>query len=453
MNSSENKHEDAISFRLIYVLGILYATLLIYASLMPFDIAATNDIEKSFSRFWDAWPIDPNARISGSDVMSNLLLYMPLGWIVAVGGGLRGVRGAVTMVIATTACALLSIAIEMVQMIVDSRISSGADWVLNTISGSLGSAAGVVFGKRVWTGGIRWLQRSWKTSPADIGTLMFIFLLAADAWAPYMPTLLLKQVWRSLAGSHFNILEGLALHPWHWWVMTRIMIYMLLTVLLANWGGRQKPPSLRVLFDAVVVAAGFAFVLELGKLLIASRTFNVANVATSWFGSLTGAAIVIFLLNKLSPLRKLESMCVAIFSYLIYLWWFPFDFSLNVANILKGLPTGIEILPLYHYAMGAELNHIRLFVQSIFLQALFTYLLRIRFGWIKLRRGGIFIFAAIAALFGMVLEGGQLLLPSRTASMTDVYCFAAGAGIGAWIPMPELAKRCEIERYRPFIEH
>lgn len=439
MNSIENKHNDPNSIRLIYVFGMLYAFLLIYASLMPFDIGATHNIEKTFSRFWDDWPIDPNADISGSDVMSNLLLYMPLGWIVAVGGVLRGVSGPVAIVIATTVCMLLSFAVEMTQMILDSRFSSGADWVLNTISGALGSIAGVAFGKRIWFGGLRWFQVCWQTRPAAIGTLMFIILLAADAWAPYLPTLLLKQIWRSLEGSHFNALEGLALYPWHWWVMTRIMLYMLLTVLLVSWGGRKDVPSLGVSIGASVGAAGLAFVLEIGKIFIASRTFNIANVLTSCFGSLAGAVIAIFFLDKVSPLRKLESMCAVIFIYMIYLWWFPFDFTWNVDNIQKGLPTFIEILPLYHYAMGAELNHIRLFVQSIFLLGLLTFLLRTRFGWTRFKRGGIFISAGIAGIFGMVLEGGQLLLPSRTPSMTDVYCFAAGASIGAWIPMPKIA--------------
>lgn len=443
MNSIENKQDDSVSIRLIYIFGIIYALLLIYASLMPFDIAATNDIEKTFSRFWDDWPIDPNADISGSDVMSNLLLYMPLGWIIAMGGVLRGAPGPLTMVIATTVCMLLSFAVEMTQMILDSRFSSGADWVLNTISGALGALAGVVFSKRIWFRGMRWFQVCWKQRPAAIGTLMFIILLAADAWAPYMPTLLLKQVRRSFEGSHLNVIEGLALYPWHWWVMTRILIYLFLTVLLANWGRRKNSPSLRVSIGASFNAAGLAFVLELGKIFIVSRTFNIANVVTSWFGSLAGAMLSIFIIDKVKPLRKLETICAAIFFYLIYLWWFPFDFTWNDVNVQKGLPTVIEMLPLYHYAMGAELNHIRLFVQSIFLLGLLTFLLRIRFGWIRFKLGSIFISAGIGGIFGMLLESGQLLLPSRTASMTDVYCFAAGAGIGGWIPIPGMVDECK----------
>ncbi len=435
-SSIQREHENAV--RLIFVFSALYAILLIYASLMPFDIATADDIETSISRFWDAWPLNPHARVSGSDVMSNLLLYIPLGWLIAVRGRLGGIRSVAAMIIATTVCALLSFAIEMVQMILASRIASGADWVFNTISGCLGATGGVLFGERIWLGGIRWLQKRWRTSPADIGTLMFLVLLAADAWAPYMPTILLKQVWRSLEGSHFDMLEGFALHPWHWWAVTRIAPYSVLTILLAIWGRRAKAPSLWGAIGAAVAAAGFSLIFELGKIFIASRSFNTANVVTGWFGCFLGILMVVFFLNRMDTHRKLESIMAILFLYLIYLWWMPFNFTWDPGMVRRALPSPVQFLPLYHYAMGAELNHIRLFVQSVFLLGLLTYLLRVRLGWVKLGRGGVFASAFLAAIFGLMLEGGQLLLPSRTASMTDVYCFALGAGIGAWMPMAEI---------------
>jgi len=86
---------------------------------------------------------------------------------------------------------------------------------------------------------------------------------------------------------------------------------------------------------------------------------------------------------------------------------------------------------LYDYAMGASLNHVRLFVQSIFLTAMLVYLLKIRLGWFKRDGYGVLAAAFFCAFLGILQEGGQLFLASRHPSITDIYCFAAGGCLGA----------------------
>jgi hypothetical protein len=119
--------------------------------------------------------------------------------------------------------------------------------------------------------------------------------------------------------------------------------------------------------------------------------------------------------------------------YVIYLAWTPFNFTYDYARIQKMLPTPVQMLPLYHYAMGAKMNHIRLFLQSVFLQGLLIYLLRIRFGWFKKRFPGIIYAVLLSGLFAFFLESGQFFLSSRVPSMTDIYCFSLGGGLGAMI--------------------
>jgi len=42
--------------------------------------------------------------------------------------------------------------------------------------------------------------------------------------------------------------------------------------------------------------------------------------------------------------------------------------------------------------------------------------------------------AALAAgVLGLALELGQFFLPARVPSATDVFCFALGGAIGAWV--------------------
>lgn len=417
--------------RLLIILGVFYLIMLVYASFMPFDFALGEHIGQKLNRFWNHWPINPEARVSGSDVVSNLALYVPLGWFITVYCRFSRVRVCLSLMISVLICSTVSVCVELTQIITLSRTSSAADWLLNTISGCVGATAGAVCGKGLWVGGIRWLQKCWNTRPIDIATLALMILLAADAMAPYVPTIFLKQVWHSLKNSHFDISEGLALYPWHWWVITRGLVYAMLTMLLAVWGG-QKPGLSRWIMAAAGVAV-FALGIELVKLIIVSRVINMANVVTSWLGCFAAVTVGVFLSSRMSIYRKLDLAIAALLLYLFYLAWTPLNFVWDPELFHKKLPSLVQLLPFYHYAMGAQLNHVRLFVQSVVLYGILVYLLRVRFGWFEGSHTRIIFAAICAGALGLLLEGGQFFLPFRTPSMTDIYCFAIGGMLGAWI--------------------
>ncbi len=423
-----------MKLRLLTILGMLYGVMLVYASLMPFDFVLGEHIGHQIHRFWSYWPFNHTARISGSDVVSNLALYVPLGWLITVRCRLGGVRVYLSLMIAVLICSTVSACVELAQITTLSRTSSAADWLLNTISGCSGATAGAICGKGLWVGGIQWLRRCWNTRPVDIATLALMGLLSADALAPYIPTILLKQVWHSLKRSHFDIVGGLALHPWHWWVVTRVLVYAVLTMLLAAWGGQK--PDLKRWIRAAAVAACFALSLELAKPMIVSRTINMANVLTSWSGCFVAVSVGAFFASRVATHRKLGLAIAALLTYLFYLWWIPFNFVWDPELFRKEVPSPVELLPFYHYAMGAKLNHVRLFVQSVFLQGILVYLLRLRFGWFEGAGTRIALAAIFAGALGLLLEGGQIFLPSRTPSVTDIYCFALGGVLGAWIRRP-----------------
>ncbi len=419
-----------MQLRALSILIIAYGFLLIYASLMPFDFVFTLPAWDELERIWSYWPLNPQADISGSDVVSNLSLYIPLGALLSV--RLYWSKCNFPSFLAISLCALLSAGIECGQLFVAARVSSASDWLLNVISGSLGAIGGYAQGVGVWARGVLWFQSLWDYRPLNVATLAVMALLSADALAPYIPTILLTQVWNSLKGSHFSLAQGLAEHPWHRWVVVRIAVYMVLACMLAAWSQR-KALGQRLLRGALM-ASGFALCLEVGKLMIVSRVFNFANVVTGWFGCLCAIPTGMLLGGKLSESRKLELGIAALLGYVFYLGWAPFHFTWDPEHFYASLPTLTTMLPLYHYAMGATLNHARLFMQSIFLLGFFVYLLRVRYGWFEGSGAGMLGAILFAGLLGFLQEGGQLFLTTRTPSMTDVYCFALGGGLGAWIP-------------------
>ena len=421
--------------KLLRILGLAYCVLLVYASLMPFDLSSGEHIDKNIHILWNGWPINPDSRISGSDLVSNLALYIPLGWFVMVGCRLSNIGIAFSMVGSVILCSMLSLLIEVVQIFSAFRIASAADWLLNTISGGMGAVIGSVQGRDRWTRGFAWLKLTWRKHPVDIAALVLAGMLLSDALVPYMPTILLKQVWRSLQRSHFDLFEGLAVHPWHWWLFTRVLVYAVLTVLLINWRGEKAGLGKGV--RAVIGIACFAFCLEVAKLLIVTRSSNIANLATSWTGCCLGVGIYYWRPQGIDRRQQLELSIALLLTYVFYLAWTPFDFSWSNDRFQRFFLSHVQMLPFYHYAMGATLDHARLFVQSIFLQGMLVYLLKMRFGWFQSRCSGIACAACVCGVLGMLQEGGQLFLPTRTPSMTDIYCFALGGALGGWIESPD----------------
>jgi VanZ family protein len=402
---------------------------------MPFDFASDVNFADEFARVWGSWPINIPARFSGSDVASNLALYFPLGYILAL--RLRISRSDIfsSVLVSTILCSALSAGIETLQLSLISRTGSALDWFLNSLSGCAGAVAGVVCGVAFWNAIVEWLQTAWRKRPIDIATIVFAGLLAADALSPFLPTILLKQVWRNLKMAQLNPMDAFRMHPWHWWLVTRVATFGILAMLLAVWGGRVRP-ALSVWIKAAFCALGFAVCLEVGKLVIISRTFNIANIAASLIGCGIGIIIGKYSAGKISARLKVELACGAILFYVLYLAWTPFDF-VWISDIHKRLDfSPVKWLPFYSYAMGSELNHVRLFVQSVFLMGILVYLLRLRFLWFEAHRLGLAAAVSLSALLGVLAEAGQIFILSRTPSMTDVYCFALGGILGTWVKRP-----------------
>jgi VanZ family protein len=416
-------------------LAIIYGAMLVYASLMPFDFASNVNFAGEFARLWRIWPVSIPARVSGSDVASNLALYFPLGYILVLRLHISRAGIFTSIIISTIICSALSAGIETLQFSLISRTSSASDWLLNSFSGCAGAVAGAICGIAFWNAIVEWIQTAWRNMPVDIATLVFAGLLAADALSPFLPTILIKQVWQNLKRAQLNPWDAFMLHPWHWWFVTRVATYGVLTMLLAAWGGRVRPTFI-VWIKAAFGVLGFAVCLEVGKVMIVSRTFSIANIASSVLGC--GIAIIIgrHLAGKISARLKVELACAAILFYVLYLAWTPFDFVwiLDISKRLDFSP--VKWLPFYSYAMGSELNHVRLFVQTVFLMGIFVYLLRLRFPLFEWHRSGLLTSVFLSALLGAIAESGQIFLISRWPSMTDVYCFALGGVLGACVKRP-----------------
>ncbi|PTT20551.1 VanZ family protein, partial [Acidovorax sp. HMWF029] len=121
-------------------LALIYTALVVFASLFPFD-------------GWRAQGIDPLvfllARLpppywTGFDVVTNAAGYAPLGFLLVLGMLRSGWRRVlVAVAVATVAGALLSLAMEFLQIYLPRRVPSNLDLLLNiggTMAGALSAA-------------------------------------------------------------------------------------------------------------------------------------------------------------------------------------------------------------------------------------------------------------------------------------------------------------------------
>ncbi|MFC5302169.1 VanZ family protein [Azospira restricta] len=130
-------------------LALAYTALVVYASLHPF--AGWRDLGISPLAFLDAgWP----RWWTGFDLATNVLVYVPLGYLLTLALGRQTGRLLPALAGALLA-ALISFCLEAVQTWLPTRVPSNLDFSCNALGGAIGAIA-------AWRGGNRaltWLAR------------------------------------------------------------------------------------------------------------------------------------------------------------------------------------------------------------------------------------------------------------------------------------------------------
>jgi len=116
-------------------LALIYAALIVYASLYPFEdwrfvgIAPWSFLGAPLPRYW-----------TGFDVAANLAGYAPLGFLLAL-SALRSNARLPAVLLATLGGGLLSLAMESMQTYLPMRVASNVDFGLNLAGAWLGALA------------------------------------------------------------------------------------------------------------------------------------------------------------------------------------------------------------------------------------------------------------------------------------------------------------------------
>lgn len=122
--------------------------------------------------------------ITRTDITTNLLLYLPLGYLAAL-QRFRPRRRMLAILAATLACALLSLVMESLQGLLESRIASNLDVYINTAGGFLGALLALHHGRAVRAGRAlyHWRLRWFRPHGAANAGLWLLLLWGVSQFA------------------------------------------------------------------------------------------------------------------------------------------------------------------------------------------------------------------------------------------------------------------------------
>ncbi|MBW6494329.1 MAG: VanZ family protein [Burkholderiaceae bacterium] len=156
-----------IVLTLAYAVGIALVTLHPWQGWLPWSslsALALAYLVEPWPRYWTAF-----------DFLSNLLAYLPLGALLAA-SLMAGRRAISALMLSIVACALMSLTLETLQILLPGRVPSRADWVANVIGAASGALlAGAIGRERI----SRWPDRLRSVLPFAPGASAGLLLLGA----------------------------------------------------------------------------------------------------------------------------------------------------------------------------------------------------------------------------------------------------------------------------------
>jgi VanZ family protein len=395
-----------------------FAAFVIYGSLVPFHFRPI-----PWDEAWTHWqsvcslPVKVESR---SDWAANILLFIPLGFLgMAALAVDRGRAADLWALPVLAACAAFSASIEFLQLYFPPRVSSLSDVAAESIGAALGIAGWVVAGRQL----TRYARRLWTTAKTEetVWRLLLVYLavLVLMQAMPLDLTISPSELYHKykngmvrpvpFSGWRADPQAGLkkALENVAWFLPGGILLGH-----LARWSRW----NVRVAWEVFGLGLAGAAAIEFMQLFVASRSCDATDVLTG------GAAVLAGWLAVRAELLA----ATAWVGVLVYLNWFPFNFaSLDAATARW---QRLSWLPFADYLQGHYIDVMQMAVdkvmQFLVLGALLALSVRTR------NKRALVTRLAAAALLAVVLEGGQLFLPTRYASVTDVLVQTSGAGLG-----------------------
>jgi len=404
------------------VLLVVWCCFIVYGSLIPFRFSADPDFVRSNLAKVQFFPFRAGAKnFSLPDVASNVLLFIPFGFLLA-GGGFRVLGPSwPRRICAIGALALgFASAIELGQLFAAGRRTSGIDVesdVLGALFGGVGAYLLQRYEERVGA-----CLRAVSAEPTLVPIALVALWLCSDAFYPFAVTLDVSTAWHNLRHAKWVPFR----EPQVFWldrVVDEAVMFAILSALIRS-ALRRHVSALTATVAAVAGAIAFSIALEAGKLLVVGRLPNVENVFLASVGAVCGV-IAAPLLMAWQPIRKRPEWALAVLALLLlaYSELTPFAFATS-SSALATQVGRIEWLPLLSYSRADAQSALFDLWRKLLLSGFWGF----SFSWV-MSSAAPWRAASAGLVVGGALEAAQLLTIGRTPSVGDALIL----GLGAWI--------------------
>lgn len=408
-------------------LVFMFAAFALYGSIAPLRVhwmPFTDAVER-----FRVVLAQPLAMPSRSDWLANFLLLLPFGFcLMAAICCDRTHLGGPALPCTIVACLALAAFVEFAQIYFPPRVSSINDITAQGFGGTTGALIWLGCGQRL-TVHLRQLWHNFGSrSTAHLLLPLYLFVLLIVQTLPFDFTLSPVELFRKYKQGRIHWMPftasagGLVSTNKHFW---NLALFAPMGLILAHMPGRIRQRGRLVLLAGLSVAAAIEFV----QLLAFSRHFDSTDI-------LTGTAAVWaawFVAHRYSvQMQKPElravfmAGCVMI---LIFMEWQPFDFvtSLSAARLRV---REIKLLPFVDYLGGDYVNALEDGIHKTLLFAALGALLAFP---TPASKAALYRRWSFAIAVAVVLESGQLFLPTRYAGLTDVLVAATSSGISLFV--------------------
>ena len=407
-----------------------YVLVVIYGSLVPFNFRADlSAARKRVPGVLRTWPLG-DTRAGRRDFAVNIAFYAPLGILVAWRLVLHNRRSKLGAALFASSCAAgLALLMEMTQLLLPDRGPTIHDVLANSLGGAIGGLVGASLLAGKWG---RLLTRAAAAAvgrPAGVAAILLAVFLLADAWDPFYPVLRLGELAENVRGSHASLASGLAVHPWHRWLVCRIGLYAFFTAIVggALGGGRRSWAR------AAMLTIGFALATEAGKPFFGHRIAKLASPATAAVGACCGALLASAMAGRFSVRTKLFAAMFLLAFYLGYHEWKPFVFTWDPQAMAAKMADQGFGWPFHRFASSLRgTGEIHLFARIVGVTGAIACIACAQSRFLK---GSWPLRAAKACLLtgglGLVLEAGQFVIAGRYPAFVHVLHFTIGGSLGA----------------------
>ena len=398
------------TLRIYRLLWALVALFTLYATTIPFNFNFDPVVVREhLALAIQHSAFGERARLSRTDVVQNILLFLPFGVLACASLTRRRPFGALltTLVLA----ALLSSACELAQLTTMDRTSSVWDVYANV--------AGAFAGGMVWISGwrgIRQLTAHFALDEVEYRRLFPLWCAAAlvcvSAWEPFDFTLDVGSVWSKVK----PFLNGM----WFTWEpvtdeLLTVFRFALLTILMISSLQRRLGLQRARLVSAGICSA-LAIALESTQFVITSRLPTLQDVAADLSGVVAG--VVVGPLIAVVPLVPIISVLTVVAAVPFYLE--PY--------VIAPRRSAVQLMPFLAYYEFTSLQTVSHVLDLMLIYAPIGFALE----WTG-RRNGLARAAALCCVMACFLEYAQGWIVGRFPDLTDVGMAVLGGITGALI--------------------